>query len=46
MLLDELAVDVGAVGAVQVFQEGIVKNIDDQRVVASCCIQPEPGCPD
>jgi len=33
MLLDQLAVDVGAIGAVQVFEEGIVEDIDDERVV-------------
>ena len=35
MLLDELAVDVGAVGAVQVFEEGVVEDIDDQRMMAT-----------
>jgi hypothetical protein len=33
MLLDQLAVDVGAVGAVQVLEEGIVEDVDDQRVM-------------
>jgi hypothetical protein len=35
VFLDQLAVDVGAIGAVQVLQEGIVENIDDERVVAA-----------
>ena len=35
MLLDQLAVDVGAVGAVQVFQEGVIQNVDDQRMVTT-----------
>ena len=33
MLLDELAVDVGAVGAVQILEERIVEDVDDQRVM-------------
>jgi hypothetical protein len=33
MLLDQLAVDVGTVGAVQVLEERIVEDVDDQRVV-------------
>jgi hypothetical protein len=35
MLFDQLAIDIGAVGAVQVFEEGIVQNIDDERVVSA-----------
>ena len=35
VLLDQLAVDVGAIGAVQVLEERIVEDIDDQRVVAA-----------
>jgi len=35
VFLDELAVDIGAIGAVQVFQKRIVQNIDDERVVAA-----------
>jgi len=35
MLLDQPAVDISAVGAVQVFQEGIVENVDDQRMVST-----------
>jgi hypothetical protein len=35
MLLDELAVDVGAIGAVQVFQKGVIENIDNQRVMTT-----------
>ena len=35
MLLDQLAVDVGAVGAVQVLKERVVEDVDDQRVVAA-----------
>src|SRR3979490_3177952 len=35
MFLDQLAVDVRAVGTVQVFQERIVQNIDDERVVTA-----------
>ena len=34
MFLDQLAVDVGAVGAVQVLEERIVEDVDDQRVMA------------
>ncbi len=30
VFLDQLAVDVGAVGAVQILQKRIVQNIDDQ----------------
>jgi len=35
MLLDQLAVDVGAIGAVQVLQEGVIQDIDDERVVTA-----------
>jgi hypothetical protein len=35
MLLDELAVDVGAVGAVQILKKRIIEDVDDQRVVAA-----------
>src|SRR6185437_6775464 len=35
MLLDELAVDVGAVGAVQVLEEGVVQDVDDERVMTA-----------
>src|ERR1700722_6817926 len=35
MLLDQLAVDVRAIGAVQVFQKGIIQNIDDERVMTA-----------
>ena len=35
MLLDQLAVDVGAIGAVQVLQEGVVENVDDERVMSA-----------
>ncbi len=35
VLLDELAVDVGAVGAAQILKEGIVQNGDDERVLAA-----------
>ena len=35
VLLDQFAVDVGAIGTVQVFQERIVQNIDDERVVTA-----------
>ena len=35
MLLDQLAVDVGAVRAVQVLEEGIVEDVDDQAVMAA-----------
>ena len=34
MLLDELAVDVRAVGAVQILEERVVEDVDDQRVMA------------
>jgi hypothetical protein len=30
VLLDQLAVDVGAVGAVEVFEEGVVQDVDNQ----------------
>jgi hypothetical protein len=33
MLLDQLAIDVGAIGAVQILEERIVENIDNQGVV-------------
>src|SRR4029453_11937401 len=33
VLLDELAVDVGAVRAVQVLEEGVVEDVDDEAVV-------------
>ena len=33
MLLDELAVDVRAVGAVQILEERVVEDVDDQRVM-------------
>ena len=35
MFLDQLAVDVSAIGAVQILEEGIVQNIDDQGVVTT-----------
>jgi len=35
MLLDQLAVDVRSVGAVQVLEERIVENVDDERVVSA-----------
>jgi len=35
VLLDQLAIDVGAIGAVQVLQEGVVQNVDDERVMAA-----------
>ena len=35
MLLDQLAVDVGAVRAVQVLEEGVVEDVDDQAVMAA-----------
>ena len=35
VLLDQLAVDVGAVRAVQILEEGIIEDINDQRVVAT-----------
>jgi hypothetical protein len=35
VLLDQLAVDVRAVGAVEIFEERVVENVDDQRVVAA-----------
>jgi hypothetical protein len=35
MLLDELAVDVGAVGAVEILEKRIVEDVDDQRVMAA-----------
>src|SRR5688572_25834124 len=35
MLLDQLAVDVGAVRAVEVLEEGVVQDVDDQAVVTT-----------
>jgi hypothetical protein len=35
VFLDQLAIDVSAIGAVQVFKKGIVQNIDDQGVMAA-----------
>ena len=35
MLLDQLAVDVRAIGAVQVLEEGVIQNVDDERVMAA-----------
>ena len=35
MLLDQLAVDVGAIGAVQILEKGIVQDVDDEGVVAA-----------
>ena len=35
MLLDQLAIDVGAVGAVQILEERVVEDVDDQRVVTA-----------
>ncbi len=35
MFLDQLAIDVGAVSAVQVLKKGIVEDIDNQRVMAA-----------
>ena len=37
VLLDQFTVDICAVGAVQVFQERVVENIDDQRVMSADC---------
>ncbi len=49
MLLDQLAVDIGSVGAVQIFQKRIVEDIDyqgmmatDSRVVDSNIIVRQP----
>jgi hypothetical protein len=33
MFLDELAIDIGSVRAVQIFEERVVQNIDYQRVM-------------
>ena len=35
MFLNQLAVDVGAIGAVQVLEERVIENVDDQGVVAT-----------
>src|SRR2546421_4522621 len=35
MLLDQLAVDVGAIGAVQILEERVVEDVDDQRVMTA-----------
>jgi hypothetical protein len=35
MLFDELAVDVRAVGAVQIFEERVIENRDDRRVLTT-----------
>ena len=37
MLLDQLAIDIGAIGAVQVFEKRVVEDIDDERVVPADC---------
>ena len=37
MFLDQLPVDVCTVGTVEIFKEGVVQDIDDQRVVAADC---------
>jgi hypothetical protein len=35
MLLDQLAVDIGAIGAVQVLKERVVEDVDDQGVMTA-----------
>ena len=35
MFLDQLTVNVGTVGAVEVFQKRIIQDIDDQRVMSA-----------
>ena len=35
VFLDQLAVNVGAVGAVQILKKGVVQNIDDQGMVTT-----------
>ena len=35
VFLDQLAIDVGAVGAVQILEKRIVEDVDDERVVAA-----------
>jgi hypothetical protein len=35
VLFDQLAVDVSAIGAVQIFKKGIVQNINDQGMVTT-----------
>ena len=35
MFLDQFAVDISAIGAVQVLKKGIVKNIDNQRMMTT-----------
>ena len=37
VLLDELAVDVGAVRAVEILEKRVVENVDDQRVMTADC---------
>jgi len=40
VLLDDLAVDVRAVRAVEILEERVVEDVDDERVVAAS----PPGC--
>jgi hypothetical protein len=35
MFLDQFAVDIGAIGAVEIFKKRIVEYVDDQRVMAA-----------
>jgi len=35
MLLDELAVDVGTVGGIEVLKERVVENVDDESMVST-----------
>src|ERR1700760_3817214 len=35
MLLDQLAVDIGAVRAVQILQKRVIEDVDDQRVMTA-----------
>ena len=35
VFLDQLAIDISAIGAVQVLKERVIQDIDDQRVMAT-----------
>ena len=42
VLLDQLAVDVGAIGAVQILEKRVVEDVDDQRVMTTDCRVVDP----
>jgi hypothetical protein len=35
VFLDQLAIDVGAIGAVEILKEGVIEDIDYERVVST-----------